>query len=38
MDKNKIKHPDTKAATSTEKSEMQSIVNRVIELIKIKHT
>lgn len=38
MDKNKIKHPETKTVTATEKAEMTAIVNRVIELIKVKHT
>lgn len=38
MDKNKINHPETKTVTTAEKTEMKTIVNRVVELIKIKHT
>lgn len=37
MDKNSIKKPDTQPVSTSEKQEMKSIVNRVIELIKEKH-
>lgn len=34
---NQISKPDTQPVSSTQKHEMITIVNRIVELIKIKH-
>ena len=38
MDKNKISNVDKIRVNSTQKNELRNIANRVIELIKNKHT
>lgn len=37
MDKNKIYYPPTQPVSTSEKEEMSTVVNKVIQLIKDKH-